>query len=122
MAEATSALLNRLLQEAPGTADVFLQKSRAFWDGDWTAAEMEALEREFRARYATEVAQARSVLGEPTFAGSYEEADFPDWCPGTDVSYWDRGDRIAYLWWEHQDKELPFLLVAGAKTKDELAE
>jgi hypothetical protein len=32
------------------------------------------------------------------------------------------GDRVVYLWWEHQDQELPFLVVAGATTKDEFAE
>jgi hypothetical protein len=63
VAEETSNLLSPRLREAPGAADVDLQKSRDFWDRDWTAEKMEALEREFRGRYAAEVAQARKRPG-----------------------------------------------------------
>ena len=117
MPEDTIAVLERLLQEAPGAQPVYLQESRDFWDADWTAEEMETLERQFSERHAAETALIRAAWGEPTFSGGLEDPHFPDWCPGQALSYWERGDHIAYVWWEHQDQELPFLLVVGAKNK-----
>lgn len=120
MSEDALSVLTRLLEAPPGAENVYLEKSRDFWEGDWTTEEMEAVEQSCRERYRGEAERLRAAWGTATFSGSWEDPDFPDWCPGTEVSYWEKGDRLAYLWWEHQDQELPFFLVAGAKTRQEL--
>jgi hypothetical protein len=105
--------LEGLLAEAPGRL-VALAESRDFWDEDWTYEEVEALEAAMAVQFLRVEEHLTGVWGPPSFAGKLGSRGFPVWCPGMRLAYWHRRERIAAVWWEHQDKEAPILLLASA--------
>jgi hypothetical protein len=111
MDDSPIAILERLLMREPGPRNAhYLKASRDFYDCDWTYEELQAIEAEFARDFRAVAAQVEAAWGQPDFIGHRTEAPFPEFCTAEELCYWRKGDRLAMVWWEHQDKELPVLL------------
>jgi hypothetical protein len=114
-------ILERLLHKKPGPKNVhYLRASRDFYASDWTYKEMQAIEKEFAREFRSAAAQVEAAWGPPDFMGPRVQSEFPEWYVAQELCYWKRGDRLALIWWEHQDKELPVLLVLAVMTAEQL--
>ena len=111
--------LEALLSRSPAeSAQEELRVSRDFWDSDWEVEEMERLEEEFRFDYARSAEQVRAAWGTPVFSGTWEDDGFPEWAICLEMTVWRRGAFLAYVGFEHQDKELPIMVTVGVKRED----
>ena len=81
-------------------------------------SEMAAIETQVRAQQQDLVTQVSAVWGPPRFEGNWNHQDFPNWAAieSIKLSYWERPSaKVAYIAVVKHDKELPYLLVLGAK-------
>jgi hypothetical protein len=86
-----------------------LEVSRDFWDAD--SAEMSAVEKAFSRRFNEVRAELEEAMGK---ASRVEK--FPDWFEGAFKAVsWERDGMFAFLGVYQPDKELPFLLLVGAR-------
>ncbi|MFO0956261.1 MAG: hypothetical protein U0800_02210 [Isosphaeraceae bacterium] len=109
--EAPSAILERLLAQDVGQREVYyLKLSRDFFDGDWTYEEMADIEADFERDFRAAVEQISTVWGAPAFTGDRTHSNFPDFFEAAELAYWRQGNRLALIWWDHPDKELPVVL------------
>jgi hypothetical protein len=115
------AIFERLLSQEPGPRNVHhLKASRDFYDRDWTNEDVEAIEAEFARDFRTVAAQVEAVWGAPDFIGHRSESEFPEFYTVEDFCYWRNGNRLAMIWWEHQDKELPVILTLAVMTPEQI--
>ncbi len=121
---------------------VFLAKSQDFYDesipvGSDRITEAEKAIEVFRKDFDRMCAEVTTEWGGPTFRNARLDAQgfghafangFDDchlkpleqqlWLRGAvALAYWDRQHRVAYLAVEHQDKELPVIMVVGTRRK-----
>jgi hypothetical protein len=117
------SILERLLELEPGYQNAhFLKASRDFWDSDWTYEQVEAIEAEFASELRSVAAKIEKAWGKPDFIGHRDNSEFPDFYTVEELGYWRKGDILAMVWWEHQDKEVPVLLGLGVFREDDLRE
>jgi hypothetical protein len=115
------AILERLLKQEPGPRNAhYLKASRDFFDCNWTYEEVQAIEDEFARDFRTVAAQVEAAWGPPDFIGYRTESEFPEFCTAEEFCYWRKGKRLAMIWWEHQDKEVPVLLTLAVLTPEDL--
>lgn len=116
------AILEGLLTQAPGLRNVHhLKASRDFFDEDWTYEEVAAIEAEFARDFRAAAARVEAAWGRPAFIGHRDDSEFPEFYVAEELAYWRRGDVLALVWWEHQDKGLPVLLTLAVLAPDEMA-
>jgi hypothetical protein len=121
MDESPVTLLEDLLTREPGPENAhYLKTSRDFFGDDWTYEEMQAVEEEFAQDFRTAAARVEAVWGPPDFLGTRAESEFPEFYTAEEFCYWRKGDRLAMIWWEHQDKEAPVCLTLAALTPEDL--
>jgi hypothetical protein len=121
MVESVITIFERLLQEAPGAEPYYVRETDWFDDETRNTPETKALWDDFVGQYVQVVQDVVSAWGEPEFQGSWEDAAFPDWHPWVlRLTYWQRGEAIAYVECDHQDPECPMALVIGVKAGEEL--
>lgn len=121
MGEDPVAILERLLTQQPGTRNAhFLKASRDFFDADWTYEEVQAIEAEFAQNFRAVVAQVEKAWGPPDFIGQRTESEYPEFYTVEEFSYWKRGDRLAMVWWERQDKEVPICLALAVLRPEDI--
>jgi hypothetical protein len=120
MNENAVAILERLLTQEPGPGNAhYLRVSRDFYDADWTYEEVQAIEDAFAQDFRAVTAEVKAAWGPPEFIGHRKDSDFPEFYTAEGLCYWRKGDRLAMIWWEHQDKEVPVLLtLAVLKPED----
>lgn len=70
---------------------------------------------EFFAKYEELVRRFAQVWGPPAFDDGMANPKFPKWYDAEFLACWQKGDHTAYVALRHDDKELPLLLVYGAK-------
>lgn len=87
-----------------------LQTSREFWGGEWTYEEQDAIRDEFRANWNRIAARIAEEWGKPAYQGQTERSPFPSVPAGHEIAYWLRDDCLLGVFWDHQDKELPYTL------------
>lgn len=87
-----------------------LETSREFWDGEWTYEEQDAIRDDFRANWNRIAARIAEKWGEPAYQGQTERSPFPGVPAGHEIAYWLRDDCLLGVFWDHQDKELPYTL------------
>jgi hypothetical protein len=121
MEEDPVAILERLLSREPGPRNAhYLKASRDFFAGDWTYADVRAIETQFARDFRAVAARVEGAWGPPDFIGHRTDSDFPDFYTFEELCYWRKGDRLAMVWWEHQDKELPVLLTLAVMTPEQI--
>jgi hypothetical protein len=121
MGEDPIAILERLLMQEPGPQNAqFIKASRDFFDVDCTYDEVQAIEAEFARDLRLVAAQVEQAWGPPDFIGHRNDSDFPDFYTAEELCYWRRDDLLAMIWWEHQDHEVPVLLVLAVLTLDDV--
>ncbi len=119
MDEDPVAILERLLSQEPGARKThYLKASRDFFDADWTYDEVQAIEADFARDLRAVAAQVEAVWGPPVFMGHRDDSEFPEFYTVEELCYWRRGDLLAMIWWEHQDKEVPVLLALAVLTPE----
>jgi hypothetical protein len=59
-------------------------------------------------------------MGKSEFIGHIEDSQFADLETVEEICYWRRGELVAMVCWEHQDKEAPVALGLGVLWIDEL--
>ena len=117
------AILEHLLQKEPGYRNAhFVRASRDFWEPDWTYEQVEAIETEFAAEFRSIAAKIETMWGKPDFIGHRDNSEFPEFYTVEELCYWRKGNVLAMVWWEHQEKEVPVLLGLGVFTPEELRE
>lgn len=87
-----------------------IKVSRDFWDEDWTYEEQEAIRDEFCEEFRAVSDEIARAWGPPNYVGEPERRPYPGLPGGQEVAYWRRGDCLAGVCWDHQDKEFPFIL------------
>jgi hypothetical protein len=117
--------LQHLLREATseGIEEIIAASPDFYRSSDYN--EMATIEAQFCAQQQELVAQVSSLWGPPRFEGNWNYEDFPDWAAieSITLSYWDQPVAgVAYIAVVKHDKELPYLLVLGAKKRDASAE
>jgi hypothetical protein len=123
MAESVVAVLERLLQQAPGAEPHYLQETDWFDDEQQNTPETQALWTDFLRQYHEIVQEITLAWGEPQFEGNWEDAGFPSWHHWVaHLAYWQRGEAMAYVECDQQDSETPMTLSIGAKAAEELEE
>jgi hypothetical protein len=121
MAEGPIVILGRLLTQEPGPRNAhYLRASRDFFDGDLSYEEVQAIEAEFARDFRAVAAQVAAAWGPPDFIGHHTESEFPRFYTAEEFCYWRRGDRLAMIWWEHHDKEVPVLLTLAVFTAEQM--
>jgi hypothetical protein len=104
-------LLERLLSQEPSARKIHhLKSSRDFFEADWTYEEVRAIEAEFARDFQATAAEVEAAWGPPDFIGHRADSEFPEFYTAEELCYWRRGDVLAMIWWEHQDKEVPVAL------------
>jgi hypothetical protein len=115
-------IFESLLSQLPGMRNVHYPKaSRDFYADDWTFEDVVAIEAEFARDLQAIAAKVEGVWGPPEFIGPREDSGFPDFFIAEELAYWRKGDVLAIIWWEHQDKEVPVMLVQAVLTPGQLA-
>src|SRR5262249_26196774 len=114
------ALLQQLLTQKPPRKAHYLKASRDFYDADWTYEEVQAIEAEFAKDFRAVAAQVEAAWGPPAFIGHRNDSEFPEFYTAEEFCYWRRGDLLAMIWWEHQDKEVPVLLTLAVLTAEDV--
>ena len=114
MTETVIDILNRLIAEGRNGREHHVKVSRDFWEEPADAAEFTALDSVFRQEYGNLVEQVAQAWGRPDFQGDGEAEGFPDWYDALELACWRRGEHIAYVAFQHSDKELPMIVVLGA--------
>ena len=114
-------ILEQLLAQEPGPQNVHhLKASRDFYDADWTYEEMQAIEAEFARDFRIVAAEVEAAWGPPEYIGHRDRSPFPEFYTAEDLCYWRRGNLLAMIWWEHQDKEVPVLLTLAVLSPDDV--
>jgi hypothetical protein len=117
------AIFQRLLALDPGYQNAhFLKASRDFWDSDWTYEQVETIESEFSKELRSVAERIEAVWGKPDFIGHRDDSEFPDFYTVEELCYWRKGEVLAMVWWEHQEKEVPVLLGLGVFAPEQLLE
>lgn len=102
-----SALLGMLRT----AASMNLAVSESFWDSDdhW-----EASEESFSAYYAEKVREMSALLGEPAFAGTWDDQGYPfeDPSEAHHATVWNTMGNTVCLALHQEDQELPFVVFA----------
>jgi hypothetical protein len=91
---------------------VDLYQSRSFWDDDppWDTSDVVALYEQAKTIYHSLIDHARTLLGPPTFSGTWEEPDYPEGEVSANLTYWTHhGDRLQVIQ-DHPDKEFPIVV------------
>jgi len=115
-------VLERLLTQEPGPQNVHrLKASRDFFDAGWTYEEVAAIEAEFARDFWAVAAQVEAAWGPPAFIGHRDGSEFPAFYVAEELAYWRRGNLLALVWWEHQDKEVPVLLTLAVLAPEDVA-
>ena len=123
MTEIVVAVLERLLQQAPGAEPHDIRVTGWFDDEQRYTPEAEELWADFLHQYQKVVQEITTVWGIPQFEGTWEDAGFPSWHHRVvRLAYWQRGDAIAYVECDQEDSETPMVLSVGTKAGEELAE
>lgn len=121
MGEDPVAILGRLLTQEPGPRNAhYLKASRDFFEADWTYEEVEAIEAEFARDFRAVAAQVEAAWGPPDFIGHRNDSEFPEFYTVEEFCYWRRGNVLAMIWWEHQDKEVPVLLALAVLSPEDI--
>ena len=64
----------------------------------------------YEAYYQDLVATLMALLGEPTYRGTWEDDDYPEWAVGEQVCVWAGHEPPVYLRLHHEDREVPILI------------
>jgi hypothetical protein len=121
MSDSPVAILEGMLKREPGPQNAYyLKASRDFYKCDWTYEDVEAIEREFAQDFRSVATTVADAWGPPDFIGPRSQSDYPLWYVAEDLCYWKKGDRLAMIWWEHQDKEVPVLLTLAVMRPEDL--
>lgn len=122
MSEDAVAILERLLNQEGGFPVTHcLKSSRDFYDADWTFEEVNSIEAEFDREFQAVASQVEADWGVPDFIGRGTESEFRELCMAEELCYWRKGEKLAVIWWEHQDKELPFTLTCAVICPEKIA-
>jgi hypothetical protein len=114
-------ILERLLAQEKGSRNTCqLKKSRDFWEKNWTYEEVAAIEAEFARDFRAVAAQVEATWGPPEFIGHRSKSKFPGLSFAEDLCYWRKGDRLAMIWWEHQDKEVPVAITLAVEWPEDI--
>lgn len=117
------AVFEELLTQPPGFRNSHYWKaSRDFYGCDQTVEQVRVIEQEFARAFRAVVEQVEAAWGPPDFIGHRSESPFPEWHVAEELCYWRKGDRLAMIWWEHQDKELPVLLTFAVLKPEQILE
>lgn len=122
MGEDVVAVFERMLTQEVGERKAhYLKKSHDFYDPDWTYEDVEAIEAEFARDLRSVAARVETAWGPPEFIGHRDNSPFPNFYTFEELCYWRRGNLLAIIWWEHQDKELPVLLALDVFKPEDLS-
>ncbi len=100
----------------------FLVRSRDFYPEYAANEEDEILCEEFYEVYEDTVARLTEIWGEPDFEGDWETQGFPEWSSAIHIAYWHRNTYLAYVSYEHGDKECPMLVGLGSVRESQSSE
>ncbi len=121
MEERLMDVMTELVTSAPGADALHLRLVDDFREGELSAAEVDALFEEFTTEFEAAGEIIRKAWGDPSWEGSVEEDDFPDWSEALLLTCWRRGEVVAYLALRHDDDHAPMFLEVGALTDDEVS-
>jgi hypothetical protein len=117
------AVFEELLTQTPGFQNShYLKASRDFYGRDQTYEAVRVVEQEFARAFRAVVEEVEAVWGPPEFIGHRSESPFAEWHVAEELCFWRKEDRLAMIWWEHQDKELPVLLILAVLKPEHLLE
>jgi len=117
------AVFEELLTQPPGFRNsYYLKASRDFYGCDQTYEAVRVIEQEFARAFRAVVEEVEAAWGPPDFLGHRSESPFPEWSVAEELCFWRKGDRLAMIWWEHQDKEVPVLLTLAVLKPEQLLE
>lgn len=105
LAQAAAAPTSWHLDEIWASRDFFADRS-----DELTRAAMQ----EAREYYLAVVAEVIATWGEPDFIGDPINSEFKRVGMAIRVAYWRRGEFLACVWYEHEDTELPVVVVLAA--------
>lgn len=111
MGDSPISILERYLTQPVTPENTYWVRSRDFWGTFARDEDLRAARDKCAAHYRAIVAEISLIWGEPDFSGNWDTAGFPRWCPASELSYWRKGGRLACVWWEHQDNDVPCGLV-----------
>src|SRR5688572_9885928 len=98
------------LKKSRKAKECYLAVSEGFWEFE-EQEEFESIFETYSKFFANAVTQAAKLLGEPSFQGDWESAEFPDWAHGLEIAVWD--DAGLWLRLEHEDRECPIIVALG---------
>lgn len=108
-------ILESLMENGPANASQHaLFVSQDFWAVD-EQEKIESTTRQFIAKYESVCELITEKWGTADYVGSWSDSGFPDWSDDTLLSYWHKGDVLAYAAFRHDDKELPMMVVVGIR-------
>jgi hypothetical protein len=115
------AILEHLLTLEPGYRNAhFLKASRDFYEADWDYELVERIETEFAKDFRAVAAKIEAAWGKPDYLGHRDDSEFPEFYTVEELCYWRKGEVLALVWWEHQEKEVPVLLALGVFRPEDL--
>lgn len=96
--------------------------SNKFCDSEFS--DIESVQGQFFQEYEAVVAQIQKTWGQCDFRGSSETQGYPEWywISVIEMSYWQKDERIAYVSFHHEDRELPLEITLGAVTEEAISE
>ena len=83
--------------------------------------ELDALFADFQRDYVEASEELTKAWGPPAYQGAVDQDDFPDWSEALMITYWQRGEVLAFISLRHDDDHEPMFLEIGALTDDEVA-
>ena len=101
-------ILDQLIATAESLSEHYIKVSRDFWNANPDEQEYNTLDAELRQEYEALARQIARVWGPAAFQGNWESDSFPVWYDALEMTYWLRGNHIAFVAYCHSDKELPF--------------
>lgn len=92
-----------------------LDRSRSFAEMPAEEGELDLLFEDLLETLGNHRVRLEEAWGNPNFAGTPADDDFPEWSEALALAYWTHEDRWAYLALHHHDEDQPLLLQAGVR-------
>jgi len=115
------AVLEELIEAAPGANAYHLRLENAFAERDVAPDEVDAFFASFLTDFDAVVATLSRAWGSPAYEGAVDDDDFPVWSEALVLAYWQHDTAVAFVSLRHDDDNEPMFLEVGALTDDEIA-